>query len=393
MKKLMKWAVATGFAIAAPAMSGVFYPDGTTTLHFAFEGSPNGDRPIIRPPAFYRADDGFGFVDSPAVVGTSRGVTAPKYFRFDVNVPPGNYDVSFIPGGTQGESVTTVKAEGHRAMLLDARAAGGRGGRGGGQGAAAQNLFTVNVRRGAGQPETLDTDARLNLEFIGSSPSMMKLDIVPNAKAITVFLLGDDTVADSEKVSQAGWGQMLPILFKAGEVAVANHGATGFSAQAFLDQHGMDSIGDSMKAGDYLLLQLAANDLGDASKGKGFVQRYASEAQKHQAKLVVIVAPSQQPTPAPQWLTDAAQEQKIPLLDINRNAGAFIEKLGAQNPAALVVDGSHFSAYGAMELAKLVALELSAQKVDLASHLVEGIANNPDPSQFPAHLGYEFLKN
>src|SRR5262245_59947085 len=76
-----------GALIAATAgLGGVFYPDGATTMHFAFEGSPNGDRPIGRPLAIYHADDGFGFVDSPGLVGTARGVTAPKYFRFDVNL-------------------------------------------------------------------------------------------------------------------------------------------------------------------------------------------------------------------------------------------------------------------------------------------------------------------
>ena len=30
--------------VSAAAFAGVFYPDGSTTMHFAFEGSPNGDR-------------------------------------------------------------------------------------------------------------------------------------------------------------------------------------------------------------------------------------------------------------------------------------------------------------------------------------------------------------
>src|SRR4051812_16203566 len=86
-------ALAVALVFAPVSHGGVFYPEGITTLHFAFEGSPNGDRPIIRPPAFYRAEDGFGFVDSPGLIGTARGVTAPKYFRFDVNLPAGTYEV------------------------------------------------------------------------------------------------------------------------------------------------------------------------------------------------------------------------------------------------------------------------------------------------------------
>lgn len=170
MKNLTTCIVIT---LAACAVGGVFYRDGETNLHFAFEGSPNGDRPIIRPPAYYRADDGFGFVDSPELRGTSRGVTAPKYFRFDVNIPPGKYDVQVITGGVNGESVTTVQAENHREMVKELRAAG-RGG--------ATGNFTVEVKHGPKGATALDQDDRLNLEFVGTNPSLMKLTIQPTTQ-------------------------------------------------------------------------------------------------------------------------------------------------------------------------------------------------------------------
>ena len=156
--------------IATAAFAGVFYPEGATTLHFAFEGSPNGDRPIVRPPAIYHADDGFGFVDSPALIGTARGVTAPKYFRFDVNLPAGTYDVTVTLGGTEGESITSIKAENHQPMVADAHVARGQ---------SAVKTFTVTVRHGAAGETSLEGDGRLTLEFEGTAPSLMKLDIKP----------------------------------------------------------------------------------------------------------------------------------------------------------------------------------------------------------------------
>jgi hypothetical protein len=168
MKQL--FACITGSLLAAAALGGVFYRDGETNLHFAFEGSPNGDRPIIRPPAYYRAEDGFGFVDSPDLRGTSRGVTAPKYFRFDVNIPPGTYDVTVITGGVNGDSITTVQAENHRPMLKDLRAAGRE---------SATGTFTIEVKHGPKGSTTLDQDPCLNLEFLGTNPSLMKLTIQP----------------------------------------------------------------------------------------------------------------------------------------------------------------------------------------------------------------------
>src|SRR5471032_84992 len=111
--------------VSAAALAGPFYPEGATTLHFAFEGSPNGDRPIVRPPAIYHADDGFGFVDSPGLIGTALGVTAPKYFRFDVNLPAGTYDVTVTLGGTRDESVTRISAENHQPVVSDVHVARG----------------------------------------------------------------------------------------------------------------------------------------------------------------------------------------------------------------------------------------------------------------------------
>jgi hypothetical protein len=159
--------------VAAAAFAGPFYPAGATTLHFAFEGSPNGDRPIVRPPAIYHADDGFGFVDSPGLIGTALGVTAPKYFRFDVNLPAGTYEVTVTLGGTREESVTSIKAENHQPMVSDVHVA---------RGEKAVKTFTVTVKHGAKGDTSLESDGRLTLEFEGTNPSLMKLDIKPGAK-------------------------------------------------------------------------------------------------------------------------------------------------------------------------------------------------------------------
>jgi hypothetical protein len=159
------------------AMSGVFYPDGATTMHFAFEGSPNGDRPIVRPPATYHKEDGFGFVDSPDLIGTARGVTAPRYFRFDVNLPNGTYDITVVMGGTPADSVTTINAEGKPTDVKEVTISRGQ---------SVTKTFTVTC----GAPDTGKdakgnslNDGRLNLEFTGANPSLMKLDIKPTPKS------------------------------------------------------------------------------------------------------------------------------------------------------------------------------------------------------------------
>lgn len=396
MRKWIKSAFAIGLA-ASTVVGGVFYKDGETTLHFAFEGSPNPDRPIIRPPAFYRAEDGFGFVDSPTLRATGRGCTAPKYFRFDVNLPEGNYDVSIIMGGAQGESVTTIKAEAHRAMLLDARAAGGRGGQ------STPKTFTINIRRGGPAKDAesaLDFDGRLNLQFIGTNPSMMKLDIKPNTTATTVYLAGDSTVANHEKIPQAGWGQMLPLFFKASEVAVANHAVIGATAQSFVADRRLEEIAKTMKAGDYLFVQFSGDENNrqtDAAAWKKTLQTYIDEARKRQATPVLIAAPpprlSEGESNYSKWTRELAAEQKVALIDLYTRGSGLLAELGPTASVSAYVADVNLNPYGALEIAKMAAIEIREKKLDLASKLVDEITLNPEPAHFPASLGYDHLQD
>jgi hypothetical protein len=50
-------------------------------------------------------------------------------------------------------------------------------------GQSAVKTFTVTVKRGAAGATSLEGDGRLNLEFEGTNPSLMKLDIKPSPKA------------------------------------------------------------------------------------------------------------------------------------------------------------------------------------------------------------------
>ncbi|MGA2230824.1 MAG: GDSL-type esterase/lipase family protein [Tepidisphaeraceae bacterium] len=402
--------------IPSRILAGVFYEDGATTMHFAFEGNPNGDRPVVRPPAFYHADDGFGFVDSPTLIGTANGVTAPKYFRFDVNLPDGNYDVSITFGGTRDESVTTVKAQGHRPMLLDIRVAPRQ---------TVTRTFTVNVHGGGVKPSDstgpLDADGRLHLEFVGVNPSMMKLDIAPNTSATTVFLAGDATVTDHDDIPLAGWGQMLPILFKPGEVAVANQSVPASTDELKAQQ--LAEIEKTIKPGDWILVQFGANEMVgtalDADKWKTMLKTYVDEAHKHQANCVLIVPPMtwaaggggfniDNSAAIAQWINAVAKEQNVPVIDLATTTSGLLDAINAadrdkvfeEDPAHPLVAGQpmpnrfrYLSAYGAFELAKLVAQGIQNQKLDLASHLVGDVTSNPDPAKFPAHLGYDYLLN
>lgn len=91
-----------------------------------------------------------------------------------------------------------------------------------------------------------------------------------------LYLAGDSTCMyySASKQSQnggpiQGWGCYLPEYFTDG-VTVANHAIAGRSSKKFYDEGRFQAITDSLKAGDYVMIQFAINDA-----GKSNADRYA----------------------------------------------------------------------------------------------------------------------
>ena len=84
-----------------------------------------------------------------------------------------------------------------------------------------------------------------------------------DANKPTLFIAGDSTVQSyrASYAPQQGWGYYLPDYFTDG-VNIANHSIGGRSAKKFYDEGRMQTIVDSMKQGDYVMIQFAINDAG-----------------------------------------------------------------------------------------------------------------------------------
>ncbi|MBQ8928003.1 MAG: RICIN domain-containing protein [Oscillospiraceae bacterium] len=92
-----------------------------------------------------------------------------------------------------------------------------------------------------------------------------------DANKPTIFIAGDSTVQTyrASYAPQQGWGYYLPDYFTDG-VNVANHSIAGRSSKKFYDEGRWQTIADSMKAGDFVMIQFAINDA-----GKSNADRYA----------------------------------------------------------------------------------------------------------------------
>lgn len=365
----------------------------------------------------YASARGYGFESGAVIEGIDRGgdalqgdfCTGARPFFFSVDLPEGDYRVKLVFGDRVGVSQTVVKAESRRLVLEPVVTKPGE---------ITTATFLVHLRtpqlpdggtvklkpREIG---ALHWDQRLTLEFNGARPCVAALEITPAADAVTVFLAGDSTVTDQQLDPWSAWGQMLPAFFGP-TVAVANHAESGETIKSFVGERRFDKILSMLKAGDYLFLQFAHNDQKpgsqhtDAATGyKDLVRRYVADARAKGAFPVFVTSMERRNFDAggklivpslagyPAAVREVGAELGVPVVDLNVRSIAFYEALGAEESKKAFVhfpansypgqdkalaDDTHFSTYGAYELAKCVVEEIKAHVPALAAHLRPGLA-------------------
>lgn len=81
-------------------------------------------------------------------------------------------------------------------------------------------------------------------------------------KAITIFMIGDSTMADkpiNAGNQERGWGHALPGFFSEG-IRVENHAKNGRSSKSFIDEGLWEVVVNRIKPGDYVFIQFGHND-------------------------------------------------------------------------------------------------------------------------------------
>jgi lysophospholipase L1-like esterase len=353
---------------------------------------------------------GFDLLSSPTVEG--RSCTNDKPFFFSVPIPEGNYRVTVVLGGPQA-SITTVRAEGRRLMLEKIPTS---------PNASVTKVFDTNVRYPeiSGDPNNkvrlkprelgiLDWDHKLTLEFNGDHPSVRSIDIEPIHDEPVIYLAGDSTVVDQYYEPWAAWGQMLPRFFLPG-IVVANHAESGETTKSFVGEHRLAKIMTTMKAGDYLFIQFAHNDMkpGAVSLGdyKNLLTDFIAQTRAKGA-TPVLVTPMNRRTfddagkitnsfgPYPDAVREVAAEQKTALIDLNAMSKTLFEAMGPEGTlkafmhfpensfpgqTAAIADDTHFNSYGAYELARCIVHGIREANLPLTKFLDTTI-----PDFDPAH--------
>jgi lysophospholipase L1-like esterase len=395
----------------------------TTSYKFNFgSGKVDNGYTSVVPATIYTKEQGYGFDFGSNVTAVDRGgkdlvkgnfITSDKPFYFSVNEPEGNYKVTVTLGDLKGKTLTTVKAESRRLMLENVKTEAGQ---------FVTRSFIVNVKdRKINDREQVslksreltkaDWDDKLTLEF-DLHTAVNSIEITKVEDQITVFLAGNSTVVDQDDEPWASWGQMIPRFFKPG-VAFANHAESGLTLGSFLGSKRLGKVLSVIKKGDYLFIEFGHNDQKDKGADDGAWKSYTirlklfiNETRKKGGIPVVVTSTSRRSFDStgkivnslgdfPAAARKAAQEEGVALIDLNEMSKTFYEALGDQlskkafvyypansypGQTKALADNTHFNPYGAYELAKCVIEGIRANKLGIASYLVDNL-----PVFDPAH--------
>lgn len=370
---------------------------------------------------FFDESKGYGLfaTDNLKSIGEGSGVaiTSASPFYFSKRVEEGNYRVTVTLGENQGSSNTTIKAENRRLMVYDFDT---------GDGEQIEVSFLVHirtpqidsVRKVALKPRELNYlswDDKLTLEFGGARPVVSAIVIEKAANVPVVFLAGNSTVVDQGKEPYGSWGQMFPLFFK-DEVVIANHAESGETLRSFVGERRLAKVATMIKPGDYFFIEFAHND---QKPGKNQVEafgayqdsllRFAKFAIDRGATPVFVTSTCRRSFDEngkhlntlgdfPEAMRQLAKAENIRLIDLNALSKILFETLGPEpakkafvhfpantfedQPEA-IADDTHFSTYGAYELAKCVVHGLGQTDLPLKKHLKELPVFHPEkPSDF-----------
>jgi lysophospholipase L1-like esterase len=327
------------------------------------------------------ATAGPAFGADPIVTGAGTGsCTGEAPVVCQIDVPPGNYDVSVLLGDAEVAASTAVRAEARRMMLAEVATDAGR---------FTWQTFTVNVRDPEGEPtKTASGTPGLTLTFTGQAPHVRRVTVRPVRPAQPVlYLAGDSTVCDQDTFPYTGWGQAIPQHLRPG-LAVANYADSGESTASFLaDPRLFDTMHALLKRGDVVLIQFGHNDKTTTAEDyRANLTQMITEVRAQGARPVLISPPVRRlfdtdgvltatalhvnglGVNLPAEMEQVAGEQSVPYINLTAESAALVESLGPEASKALYLynelkDNTHFTEYGADQFGRLVLNRLDSLRV------------------------------
>jgi lysophospholipase L1-like esterase len=236
--------------------------------------------------------------------------------------------------------------------------------------------------------------------------SCSSLDNSNKKHQITIYTIGDSTMANKpepDKNPERGWGQVLGQFFDE-NVIIKNHAVNGRSTKSFKETGLWKPVLDSLKKGDYLLIQFGHNDGKETDPARytnpqtayryNLIQ-YVEEARAKGAIPILLSSIARRKFNEQGTLLDAhgnytlitrlvAQETKVPFIDMQYLTENLEVKYGVEGSKKLHLhylpneipyypegkkDDTHLSVIGATEIAKIFIEEVKKQKLPLEKYI------------------------
>lgn len=225
---------------------------------------------------------------------------------------------------------------------------------------------------------------------------------------IKVYLIGDSTVClyPTRQLPINGWGIPFANYFDT-SVTIDNRAKGGRSTRTFLAENRWQPIADSLKAGDYVLMQFGHNDEGPPPQ---YADRY-TPVPDYKVNLIKFITETRAKNAIPILITPVSRrnfdkegnakethieytkavfevgaQYHVPVIDLDKKSRELYQQMGAVRSKILFMeldsaehpnyplgrhDNTHFNEYGARKMAEIVINELKAQHLPLADRLVQ----------------------
>ena len=230
-------------------------------------------------------------------------------------------------------------------------------------------------------------------------------------KKTKIYLVGDSTMClyDESRFPQEGWGMPFANFFD-DTVEIENHAKGGRSTKSFLDENRWQPIVDSLKTGDYVLIQFGHNDSANSKDHpnryaspedyKKYMGKYINETRAKGATIILITPVTQRKYDSNGELIkshkeycdaviELGTEYNVPVIDLNTKSHELVKQMGPEFSRNLYMifepnelprfpkgfnDTTHFCEFGARKMAEIVIRELQSLNLDLNNCIIKPLA-------------------
>ncbi|MEO6675564.1 MAG: rhamnogalacturonan acetylesterase [Ginsengibacter sp.] len=222
-------------------------------------------------------------------------------------------------------------------------------------------------------------------------------------KKITVYLIGDSTMANKETNTfpETGWGMPFQYYFDT-TVTVDNRAKNGASTRTFMEEGLWISVMQALKADDYVFIQFGHNDEVPTKKSyttpqqfKENLLKFVQDARSKNAIPILITPAARRQFDSagnvinthPMYsdlVIEVASANNVPLINLDSMSRALLKQLGPEKSKFLWinlvkgenphypngrVDNTHFNELGARKMAELVLQDIEQLHLDLVNRI------------------------